>query len=270
MGDERLAEIGRELRRLRTAAGLSGVKLAARAGVPQPTVSRVETGQRISDPDVIGRLFHVLDLEADEQERLAALVRDAYALGAGRRVDAGVSFRPEAVAELARQARTVRTLATALMPPALRTGDYSTELGESDGDWGTLLRDGKRRFSFVVAEAALRTWPGSGESMPGQLAHLLDVTERDNLRLGILAGLAPLGRARTPLHGFTIFDEAAVSVETFTRVLTMTEPDEVRVYLDVFAGLEAAAVAGDEARVIVERAARDLGEALKSIQERIE
>jgi transcriptional regulator with XRE-family HTH domain len=42
---ERLREIGQELRRLRLAAGLSGVGLASRAGVPQSTVSRVETGR---------------------------------------------------------------------------------------------------------------------------------------------------------------------------------------------------------------------------------
>ncbi|WP_019632266.1 Scr1 family TA system antitoxin-like transcriptional regulator [Actinomadura atramentaria] len=274
MGDERLVEIGRELRRLRTGAGLSGVGLAARAGVPQPTVSRVETGRRISDPDVIGRLFAALELDAGERERLAALVRDAYALGAGRRVDAGVSFRPEAVGELARQARTVRALATALIPAALRTADYSAELGASGGgsvdDWNEVLEDGERRFSFVLAEAALRTWPGSGASMAGQFAHLLDVTERDNVRFGILVGSAPLGRTRVPLHGFTVFDESAVSVETFTRDLTMSEPDEVRAYLDVFTGLEAAAVVGGRARALVEQAAADLRATLESIHKRIE
>ncbi|WP_018653821.1 Scr1 family TA system antitoxin-like transcriptional regulator [Actinomadura flavalba] len=274
MGDERFAEVGRELRRLRTAAGLSGTGLAARAGVPQPTVSRVETGRRISDPEVIGRLFGVLELDAGERERLSALVRDAYALGAGRRVDAGVSFRPEAVGELAREARTVRALATALIPAALRTTGYAAELGASagggPGDWGGVLDDPERAFSFVVAEAALRTWPGSGASMAGQLAHLLEMTERDNVRFQVLPGLAPLGRARVPLHGFTVFDESAVSVQTFTRELTMAEPDEVRAYLDVFAGMEAAAVDGDNARACVERAALDLRDTLASIHERIE
>jgi transcriptional regulator with XRE-family HTH domain len=44
MDEGRLHEIGQELRRLRLAAALSGVELATRAGVPQPAVSRVETG----------------------------------------------------------------------------------------------------------------------------------------------------------------------------------------------------------------------------------
>ncbi|TMR25542.1 helix-turn-helix domain-containing protein, partial [Actinomadura geliboluensis] len=88
MGAERLQEIGRELRRLRTAAGLSGVGLAARAGVPQPTVSRVETGRRVADPEVVARLVGALDVGPAEAERLLGLVREAYA-ETSRRVDAG-------------------------------------------------------------------------------------------------------------------------------------------------------------------------------------
>ncbi|WP_182708604.1 helix-turn-helix domain-containing protein [Thermomonospora cellulosilytica] len=76
MGDERLAEVGRQLRRLRVAAGLSGAGLARRAGVPQPTVSRVETGWRVADAEVVVRLLRALGLEAGEFERLAGLVRE--------------------------------------------------------------------------------------------------------------------------------------------------------------------------------------------------
>jgi DNA-binding XRE family transcriptional regulator len=63
MSDDRLLVVGREVRRLRLAAGLSGVELARRAGVPQPTVSRVETGRRVSDAEVVVALFSVLGLE---------------------------------------------------------------------------------------------------------------------------------------------------------------------------------------------------------------
>ena len=32
---------------------------------------------------------------------------------------------------------------------------------------------------FVITEQALRTWPGSGECMPGQLSFLLEVADLD-------------------------------------------------------------------------------------------
>ncbi|WP_433466727.1 Scr1 family TA system antitoxin-like transcriptional regulator [Spirillospora sp. CA-128828] len=258
MGEERLREIGRELRRLRTAAGLSGVGLASRAGVPQPTVSRVETGRRVSDPDVVARLFRALELGPGEVERLAGLVRDAYAETAPRRSDAGVSFRTAASVELARGARSVRAFEAMVVPRLLWTAEYAAAAGAGDSAGPSLEGDG-RRFSFVVSEAALRTWPGSGECMAGQFAHLLAVSGLEGVRLGVVPReIAP----RVPLHGFTVYDDAAVTVETFTREMTLTDADEVRAYVEIFEGFERAAVFGDSARALVEDAARDLRETL--------
>ncbi len=234
MGEERLREIGRELRRLRTAAGLSGVGLASRAGVPQPTVSRVETGRRVSDPDVVARLFRALELGPDEVEQLAGLVRDAYAETAPRRSDAGVSFRAGTGVELA--------------PPRTKTAVRHPS-----------LEGAEQRFSFVVGEAALRTWPGSGDCMAGQLAHLLAVSGLEGVRLGVVPReITP----RVPLHGFSVYDDAAVTVETFTREITLSDAGEVRAYVEIFEGFERAAVFGDSARALVEDAARDLRETL--------
>ncbi|GAA4078905.1 Scr1 family TA system antitoxin-like transcriptional regulator [Actinomadura miaoliensis] len=269
MGEERLREIGRELRRLRTAAGLSGVGLASRAGVPQPTVSRVETGRRVSDPEVVLRLFAALELEGAEAERLAALVRDAYAETAARRVDAGVSFRPGAAVELARDVTAVRAFGALVMPGPLRTAEYVAECelpaGGAVTDWAAVLGDEGRRFTFVLGEAVLRTWPGAGACMAGQFAHVLAVAGWPNVRLGVVPGSAG-GWPRMPLHGFTVFGEAAVTVETFTRELTLTDAAEVRRYSEIFERYERVAVFGDEARGLVERAAREVAEIIESIQ----
>ncbi|XRQ08903.1 Scr1 family TA system antitoxin-like transcriptional regulator [Actinomadura welshii] len=260
MGGERLREIGQELRRLRTAAGLSGVGLAARAGVPQPTVSRVETGRRVADPEVVGRLFGALDVGPAEAERLMGLVREAYA-ETTRRADAGVSFRSGAGVELLAGARVVRAFEAVVMPRLLWTAEYAAEMGAEVGG-ASVLEDEGRRFVFVVADSALRTWPGSGKCMVGQLAHLVEVSTWANVRFGVVAGsVVP----RVPLHGFSLYDDAAVSVETFTRELTLTDADEVRAYAEVFEGFERAAVFGDEARRLVEQAGRDLGKVLDSI-----
>jgi len=264
VGTDRLAEVGDELRRLRTAAGLSGVRLASLAGVPQATVSRVETGNRVAGPEVVIRLFAAMGLERIERDRLAALARAAYAEASPRRADAGVSFRPSARAKLERAAQVVRSFESVIVPALLRTAEYREAAGFSPtgaeaAGLAAPLDDGGQSFTFVLSESVLWTWPGSGECMPGQFAYLLAVADRPDVRLGLLpsalATTAP--RSVLPVHGFTLYDESAVSVETFTRELTLTAEHDVRVYLEVFAGLERSAVFGADARAMVQRALRE-------------
>jgi transcriptional regulator with XRE-family HTH domain len=254
------------------AAGLSGVRLASLAGVPQATVSRVETGTRVAGPEVVVGLFAALDLERGERARLAGLVRAAYAEVPARRADAGVSFRPGARAELARAARVVRSFESVVVPALLRTAEYRLAAGlpagggSADG-LATLPEAGERSFVFVLSEFVLRTWPGAGECMPGQLAHLLALAGRRDVRLGVLPAALAAGprRSALPVHGFTLYDESAVSLETFTRELTLTAERDVRVYREVFDGLEHSAVFGGEALAMVERALREFQESRRVI-----
>lgn len=271
MRADRLAELGGELRRLRTAARLSGVRLASLAGVPQATVSRVETGNRVAGPEVVIGLFAALGLESGERDRLAELARAAYAETAPRRVDAGVSFQPGARVRLEREARVVRSFESVIVPSLLRTAEYREAAGfpvdtEAAG-LAAPLDDGGRSFTFVLSESVLRTWPGSGECMPGQLTHLLAAAGRQGVRLGVLpAGLTGVpGRAVLPVHGFTLYDDSAVSVETFTRELTLTAEHDVRVYREVFGAVERSAVFGREAGEMVRHALLEYRKAPTSI-----
>jgi hypothetical protein len=85
--------------------------------------------------------------------------------------------------------------------------------------------------------------------MAGQLAYLVKASAWSHVRFGVLpGGAAP----RVPLHGFTVYDQAAVTVETFTRELTLTDADEVASYEAIFAEYERAAVFGGQARALVE------------------
>ncbi|MCW2938094.1 MAG: hypothetical protein JWN00_1079, partial [Actinomycetia bacterium] len=129
-----------------------------------------------------------------------------------------------------------------------------------------VLDDQEKRFSFVIAEQALRTWPGSGDCMPGQLARLLEVAERPNVRLGVVPRSADVSPVLcVPLHGFTLYDDAAVTVETFAHELTLTNEDDVRIYVRVFEGFQRAAVFGGGARALVERVMRDYEKVAHSI-----
>ncbi|GLU50136.1 hypothetical protein Nans01_44870 [Nocardiopsis ansamitocini] len=54
-----------------------------------------------------------------------------------------------------------------------------------------------------------------------------------------------------PPHGFTIYDDTAVSVETFTAELTITEPDAVADYRAAYEAIEPSALTGDDARALL-------------------
>lgn len=260
MADRVLKELGETLRFARKGDRCSGAALASRAGVTQPTVSRVENGQRVSSVEAVERLIAALPFSVEEAQRLTSMAQEAYALVSdGKRVDSGVSLVPDAARKLVTAASQVWGFQSATIPTPLRTSEYVAAAGadsDSGAGWGKNLDDASKNFKFVVTESSLRTWPGSGEFMPAQLEHLLMLADRPNVSLGVIpsgVGLPVL----TP-HGFTVCDEAGVLVETFTAEMTLTGSEHVTAYRDAFEALSAVAVTGDEFRRVAEGVAADI------------
>ena len=254
MGDKELRAAGARLRELRNRAGWTGRELARRSGVAQAAVSRLENGGRV-DTNTVDLIIAALPVDADEAAELHARMRDAYADSDGRRVDAGFSLVVDAARRWERSAVVVQEFQSAMIPRALRTTDYVQAIGGSHSPLADRLGDTGCDFGFVVTEGALRTWPAGGSTMPEQLDHLARVCELPNVLLGVVpwSVLLPV----MPPHGFSVFDDEAVVVETFTAQMTITEPDAVAAYVDAYAQLEAVAVTGGEARALVERIRRD-------------
>lgn len=61
-----------------------------------------------------------------------------------------------------------------------------------------------------------------------------------------------------PLHGFAVYDEREILVETLTATLTLSEPSEIGEYLELFAEYANQAVYGAEARGIITRVLSEL------------
>lgn len=260
MADRLLAELGEALRLARRRDRCSGAALASRAGVSQPTVSRVENGQRVSSVEAVERLILALPFPSEEAERLVSMARQAYALAsAEKRVDAGVSLVPGAGRKLLASVSVVCGFQDAMVPALLRIPEYTAAAGGDGGaaaEWGKALADEGKDFRLVVTESALRTWPGSGAFMPAQLEHLLAVAERSNVWLGVIPW--GVGLPVVPGHGFTLCGEAGVVVETFTAQMTLTGAEHVRPYRAAFEALEGVAVAGDGLVAVVDAVRRDL------------
>jgi transcriptional regulator with XRE-family HTH domain len=265
MAERLLRELGDMLRVARKRERCSGAALASRADVSQPTVSRVENGQRVANVEAVERLIAALPFSQEEAERLTLMAREAYALASSeKRVDAGVSLVPGAGRKLLTAASVVRGFQDAMMPALLRVAEYVMAAGGDESlsaGWGKVLADEGKTFRFVVTEAALRTWPGSGAFMPAQLAHLLDVAQRPNMSLGVIPW--GVGLPVMPPHGFTVCDGAGVLVETFTAEMSLTGPDHVTPYREAFEALEAVAVTGDDFRAVVDGVAADLAKIIQ-------
>ncbi|MEH0585615.1 helix-turn-helix transcriptional regulator [Streptomyces sp. B21-106] len=275
MGSERrelMRALGARLRGLRTEAGLTGAVLAQRAGVGQPTVSKVENGRMVPSLDVLGRLLLALDLdESTSREVRELLVAVEAAPGA---VEANEEVPSGAVLDDAvRSARLVRSFQCVVLPAMLQSAEYARHVfasapystPEAVGravaarvERQSLLYEPGRESVFVLTEAVLRTWPGDPSLMLAQFDRMLAVESLTTVRLGVI----PWRRAVPvmPRYGFTLCDRRAVVVEAFRGERVVEDSDEVAAYEEIFRRFEEAAVFGREARELLVRVMREFQE----------
>lgn len=251
---------------------MSGTHVAGLLGWSQSKVSKIETGRVAPSGDDVRSL---LDLyrprkkERAETENLAQALNDRYrSLRMLRK--RGLHRTQEDIGRRTRQAETVRSFQPTLVPGLLQTPEYARAVfsqplssGEIDVakavrarmERQTVLFDPQRSFHFVITEAALRWRLGSVPTMRAQMDRLANLSTAENLRLGVLPWSVPV--PQVPKNGFVVLDEEEVSVESFTTHRGITEPRDVRFYLDVFQLFADAAVYGDEARAFLAALTRE-------------
>lgn len=265
---DRLRALGELLRRLRKDAGLTGKDLAVRAGVAQPTISRIETGRLLPVPETVDRLVEALGLdEAGRGELDALLVRLRDEVS---RLKGGLAGREAANVARLRSARRVVVFSSAMVPALLQTAEYARlalaigrEVDEEDAAKAAAVRvegqavlfESGREFSFVLTEGAVRTWPGSPALMLAQLDRLLQVATLPGVTVGVVPWSVQV--PAFPLHGFTVYDGAVSVVESLTGDLTLTEPGELSAHREIFEVFAAVAVYGEELRDLLGRIGAD-------------
>jgi transcriptional regulator with XRE-family HTH domain len=266
--------LGARFRQLRKDAGLTGKQLAERLGWSQPKVSRIERGQRTpSEEDLLGfaRLIGATDEVADE---LLTRVRTVHSVHAAwrRQLAGGAAVGQHDILELEVSVRLVRAFEPAVIPGMLETDDYARKLFDdvvelyglpNDAEEAVrirlrrrqLLHDPAKRFEFIIGEAALRSQVCPPAVMRAQLDLVRALSNLETVEVSILPTDAKL--PFLPLHGFWIFDDELVSVETVHTRVEARDPSEVALYLRVFDLLKAAAHGGEAARALLTRAIED-------------
>ena len=262
---------GNRLREIRLDAGLSGRELATATGFHYTKISRVEHGgQSLSDADIrtwctaCAADAQAADLIA-QMRAVDTLFRDYR--NAARR---GLRQLQEPWVALYERTHHFRVHEHWIVPGLLQTEAYSMAvmahwrdaMGVREDDTEAanairmtrqrVLRLGKRRFVFLLAEQVLYSQVPSTPAMLDQLDRLIEIMNLPRVSLGIIPSTSGLdGHNQT---SFWIFDETLVQVETLTTGLDITRPEEIALYAAAFTRMRRTAAFGRKAKAIIDRA----------------
>lgn len=264
--------LGARLRELRAEAGLDGKPLAERLGWQRSKVSRLQNGRQTATEgdleawaEAVGSPEQVADLKA----RLRGL--ESQQRHWRRQLAAGHAPVQDRYVVEYRRTATMRGYEASVIPGLFQTPDYArhllaqnAELMQSPRDTeaavqarmrrqGVLYEPGKL-FRVLIWEAALYATVGTHEVMAGQLDRLVGLIGVSTVDLGIVPLGAPM--PITPKHGFWIFDEERVVVETINTELQYDFTDDLALYGRVWDHLDDAAAHGRKAHRLIAHARR--------------
>jgi transcriptional regulator with XRE-family HTH domain len=267
---------GTRLREIRLDAGLTARALAKLAGWHFTKVSKLEHGTRRPSRDDIRAWCRYCQAE-DQVMDLIATARsiDAMYTEWSRRMRAGMKHFQDSLRPLYEQTLLFRVYETTFIPGLLNTAGYAAAILEfwaglmnlpadtetavaARMDRQAVLYAGKRRFSFVIEEQALRARVGGAQVMAGQLDRLLALMSLPTISLGVIPNAGE--RYALAQGSFWIFDDTRVQVETVSAGLDITQPAEISLYAQVFDLLQRSAVHGHDARDLIRCALDDLSQ----------
>ncbi|MFC9971842.1 helix-turn-helix domain-containing protein [Spirillospora sp. NPDC127200] len=255
------------LRELRLDAGLTKRELARACGWHESKSSRIEHARRPPSEDDVRAWCSACGGEDQADDLIASLRAVNTMYVEWRRLHrTGLRRQQEARLPLYERTRHFRSYQPSLIPGLLQTRAYTTAVMHSLRHRESLpddveqavdarmrrqhvLHEGDHRFAFLIEEAALRNTVCGREALIGQLDHLITCSSLPAVSLGIIP--TQPDRSRWPVEGFWIFDDDQVNVELVSSYLTITQPREIREYVQAFTELSSMAVYGAPACALI-------------------
>ena len=270
---EARSALGKRLRELRTASGQSGRALAVALAWPPSKVSKLETGRQAPTDDDIRAWTRATGSEAEADGLLASLHTLEVQHAEWQRVlRTGLRPRQQELIEWDQRTRLFRVFEATVIPGLLQTPEYArarfaegirrlklpNDINEAVAmrmQRQDILYRPDKRFHFVLTEAALRLRLCPPGVMLGQFDRLVSLSQLPNVKLGIIGFETQY--ATSPWHGFWLYDDERVLIETFSASLDLRQPQELELYASVFDQLAAVASYGRAARAIVNKVAEE-------------
>jgi transcriptional regulator with XRE-family HTH domain len=279
----RARQLASELRRLREAAtpadgaaALTGEAVAARLGWSPSKVSRIETARISVSAGDLRLLLDLYEVEGPLRERLIGLGRTASRRGWWDAYTDATTNEYSGLIALEAEAESERHFAPIILPGLLQTEEYALAITRaslliaSPGEIArlsqvrmnrqkVLTRDNPLRLHVVIDESVLRRQVGSPEVMRGQLAHLIEMADRQNVQLRVLPLIAGPHLALTGVFTIVQFPEKIafeiVFVQNMTSDLFIEDENDVYRYSLAFDRLLKLALGEDKSIALISRIA---------------
>jgi transcriptional regulator with XRE-family HTH domain len=260
---QRKDELASALRDARRAAGLTGERLAARCGISQSKISKIETGKVLATITDVERILNALGTSQDRTAELMALARLANTEFQSVRASLkrGLHQKQRELAALEADTLHIRFFLPLMITGLLQTPEYArASMANFPGDHPqaiarrldrqAALYNPAKRFTFILTEAAVRWQLCEPQVMAVQMGRLASLSELPNISLGVipLDSYVPDG----PLNTFTVYDDRIATAETFGGVIMMRDPRDITYHLELFTFFERYAATGDKVRALLE------------------
>ncbi|MCA1674789.1 MAG: helix-turn-helix domain-containing protein [Actinobacteria bacterium] len=265
--EKRRLALGDRLRELRVASGLSGKRLAERAGWPASKVSRIENAkQAVSDSDV--RAW--CDITG-APESVAAGLRDQLrnlrleAASVQRQGRGAQRCGPAGSGDFEQTARTMRIFELSVVPELVQTAEYARHVLITAAEWNNasvdielavqarmerqrVLYSPDSDIEITLSETALRLTICPPEVLGAQIDRLLALQGLPGIRFGMLP--LDLQLPVQPMHGFWIVGDV-VLIKTMTGEIVTGQAQDLAVYRRTAEALASVALVGNQARALL-------------------
>jgi transcriptional regulator with XRE-family HTH domain len=255
-------EFGDELRTLRKSKKDTGVGLAAKTGISQSKLSKIETGALIPSAQDLLQILTVLDVPQADMQRIiqtAQALRTEYVSWRFEHRK-GFGAKQIEVAELERQTHTIRSFRLEAIPGLLQTHEYARRVmslanftRQTDLDWAVSLRmrrqevlyDRNRQFDFLIAEMGVLSRFCAASFVIRQLDRLKMLAALPNVTIGFIPNRVHLPQA--PINSFVLYDSSLATLESITGEVSTSDEQDIATYHRIFNDFAAVALFGEAA-----------------------
>ncbi|GII76865.1 transcriptional regulator [Sphaerisporangium rufum] len=267
----RLRRLAAELRRLRTAAGLTRDEVTEQTGINGATLYRLEAARARPQVRTLRALLDLYGVDGQLRAELLAILKESAERGWLHTFEPELPDQYAAYIGFEQEARRLLNFESLFIPGLLQTEDYARAviqgtlpMASRDELDGRLEARMRRQALFarpepphlwaVIDEAVLHRRVGGGKVMRAQLQRLLEVADEPYVTLQIV----PFGSGAHPgMHGNFIimqFDQQGgdvIYLESMTNDLFLESDTDIDRYNVVFEHLRAVSSSPAATRTMV-------------------